>query len=103
MLKDCVWHLLVALDLPILLLLLRCCLYILFGFIELLYIELFICQEFLEEDPYTSSEIEEITEEGLFSIFRDSVSSLDVLRAAEHFKLFQVYHSFLCHICICSS
>lgn len=46
-------------------------------------------KEFLKEEPYTAEEIEKITAESLPSIFRDSVSSLDVIRAAKHYKLFQ--------------
>ncbi|MQM02343.1 hypothetical protein Taro_035108 [Colocasia esculenta] len=50
-------------------------------------------KEFLNEAPYTAEEIEKITEEDLSSVFRDSPTSLDVLRAAKHFKLFQrAYH-----------
>lgn len=47
-------------------------------------------KEFLKEEPYTAEEIEIITEEKLTSIFEDSPTSLDVLRAAKHFKLHQV-------------
>lgn len=47
-------------------------------------------QEFLHEEPYTAEDIEKITEESLVSIFANSPTSLDVLRAAKHFKLFQV-------------
>lgn len=47
-------------------------------------------QEFLHEEPYTADDIEKITEESLSSIFASSATSLDVLRAAKHFKLFQV-------------
>ncbi|ONK61691.1 uncharacterized protein A4U43_C08F32570 [Asparagus officinalis] len=46
-------------------------------------------KEFLHEEPYTAEDIEKITEESLTSIFTNSASSLDVLRAAKHFKLFQ--------------
>lgn len=46
-------------------------------------------KELLKEEPYTAEEIEKITAESLPSIFRDSVSSLDVIRAAKHYKLFQ--------------
>lgn len=42
------------------------------------------------EEPYTAEDIEKITGENLTSIFANSPSSLDVLRAAKHFKLFQV-------------
>ena len=47
-------------------------------------------QEFLNEVPYTTEEIQKITGEDLASIFADSPTSLDVLRAAKHFKLLQV-------------
>ncbi|OAY62544.1 Galactokinase [Ananas comosus] len=46
-------------------------------------------KEFLHEEPYTAEDIEKITEESLVSIFANSPTSLDVLRAAKHFKLFQ--------------
>ncbi|KAK9287724.1 hypothetical protein L1049_016164 [Liquidambar formosana] len=46
-------------------------------------------KEFLKEEPYTAEEIENITEESLPSIFGNSPTSLDVLKAAKHFKLFQ--------------
>nr|AZQ20737.1 putative galactokinase protein [Rosa hybrid cultivar] len=46
-------------------------------------------KEFLKEEPYTVDEIEKITGENLESIFRNSASSLDVLKAAKHFKLCQ--------------
>ncbi|KAG6759805.1 hypothetical protein POTOM_036298 [Populus tomentosa] len=46
-------------------------------------------KEFLKEKPYTAEEIEEITGESLRSIFKSSPSSLDVLKAAEHYKLHQ--------------
>ncbi|XP_077231970.1 mevalonate/galactokinase family protein [Tasmannia lanceolata] len=46
-------------------------------------------KEFLKEEPYTAEDIEEITEESLTSIFAKSATSLDVLRAATGFKLFQ--------------
>lgn len=46
-------------------------------------------KEFLNEEPYTAEDIETITEEKLSSIFTNSQSSLDVLRAAKHFKLHQ--------------
>lgn len=47
-------------------------------------------QEFLKEEPYTAEEIEIVTEEKLPSIFGNSPTSLDVLKAAKHFKLHQV-------------
>uniref|UniRef100_A0A5B7AA30 Putative galactokinase 1 n=1 Tax=Davidia involucrata TaxID=16924 RepID=A0A5B7AA30_DAVIN len=46
-------------------------------------------KELLNEEPYTAEDIEKITEENLQSIFANSPSSLDVLKAAKHFKLFQ--------------
>ncbi|KAF9674295.1 hypothetical protein SADUNF_Sadunf10G0112600 [Salix dunnii] len=46
-------------------------------------------KEFLKEKPYTAEEIEEITGESLRSIFKNSSSSLDVLKAAQHYKLHQ--------------
>ncbi|ERN03312.1 galactokinase [Amborella trichopoda] len=46
-------------------------------------------KEFLSEDPYTPEDIEKITEEALPDIFGNSATSLDVLKAAKHFKLFQ--------------
>ncbi|KAF9592676.1 hypothetical protein IFM89_016753 [Coptis chinensis] len=46
-------------------------------------------KELLKEDPYTAEDIEKITEESLTTILGNSPSSLDVLRAAKHFKLFQ--------------
>lgn len=49
-----------------------------------------LLQECLKEEPYTAEEIEKVTGEDLESIFRKSSSSLDVLKAAKHFKLYQV-------------
>ncbi|KAL0290250.1 UNVERIFIED_CONTAM: Galactokinase [Sesamum angustifolium] len=46
-------------------------------------------QEFLKEEPYSSEEIEQIINEKLPTVFANSPSSLDVLRAAKHFKLHQ--------------
>lgn len=46
-------------------------------------------KEFLKEEPYTAEEIESIIEDNLTSILGHSPSSLDVLKAAKHFKLFQ--------------
>ncbi|KAK8970578.1 Galactokinase [Platanthera guangdongensis] len=45
--------------------------------------------ELLKEEPYTVEDIEKIISVPLTSIFKDSPSSLDVLKAAESFKLFQ--------------
>lgn len=50
----------------------------------------FLLQEYLKEEPYTAEEIEKITVKSLDGIFADSASSLDVLKAAKHYKLFQV-------------
>ncbi|XP_058106679.1 galactokinase-like [Magnolia sinica] len=47
-------------------------------------------KEFLNEEPYKAEDIEKITEESLTSILGNSPTSLAVLRAAKHFKLFQV-------------
>lgn len=47
-------------------------------------------QEYLKEEPYTAEEIEKITGKKLDLIFVDSASSLDVIKAAKHYKLFQV-------------
>ncbi|XP_028122377.1 galactokinase-like [Camellia sinensis] len=47
-------------------------------------------KELLSEEPYTAEDIEKIIEENLQSVFADSQSSLDVLKAATHYKLFQV-------------
>ncbi|CAL5413001.1 unnamed protein product [Camellia sinensis] len=46
-------------------------------------------KELLSEEPYTAEDIEKIIEENLQSVFADSQSSLDVLKAATHYKLFQ--------------
>ncbi|RZC85245.1 hypothetical protein C5167_041427 [Papaver somniferum] len=46
-------------------------------------------KEFLKEEPYTAEDIQEIIQENLESVFSSSSSSLDVLKAAKHFKLFQ--------------
>ncbi|XWS14228.1 hypothetical protein CRYUN_Cryun36dG0105100 [Craigia yunnanensis] len=46
-------------------------------------------KEFLTEEPYTAGEIEKIAEENLPSILGDNPTSLDVLKAAKHFKLHQ--------------
>lgn len=47
-------------------------------------------QKLLHEEPYTLEEIEKITGQSLATVFQSSQTSLDVLRAAKHFKLFQV-------------
>ncbi|XP_026435636.1 galactokinase-like isoform X2 [Papaver somniferum] len=47
-------------------------------------------KEFLKEDPYTAEDIHEIIQKNMESVFSSSSSSLDVLKAAKHFKLFQV-------------
>ncbi|KAK1390371.1 galactokinase-like [Heracleum sosnowskyi] len=46
-------------------------------------------KELLNEEPYTCEDIEKIIGEKLLEVFADSPSSLDVLKAAKHFKLFQ--------------
>ncbi|TYH29691.1 hypothetical protein ES288_A01G032600v1 [Gossypium darwinii] len=46
-------------------------------------------KEYLKEKPYTAEEIEKITEKHLPSILGDNPTSLDVLKAAKHFKLQQ--------------
>ncbi|KAL8105439.1 galactokinase-like [Apium graveolens] len=46
-------------------------------------------QELLNEEPYTSGDIESIIGENLHVVFANSPSSLDVIKAARHFKLFQ--------------
>ncbi|TYI41638.1 hypothetical protein ES332_A01G039800v1 [Gossypium tomentosum] len=47
-------------------------------------------KEYLKEKPYTAEEIEKITEKHLPSILGDNPTSLDVLKAAKHFKLQQL-------------
>ncbi|CAH9114999.1 unnamed protein product [Cuscuta epithymum] len=46
-------------------------------------------KELLKEEPYSAEDIENVTKENLQTIFADSPSSLDVLEAATHFKLYQ--------------
>ncbi|CAN1281680.1 GAL1 [Linum perenne] len=46
-------------------------------------------KEFLKEEPYTAEQIDNITGEKLTSILNSSASSLEVLKAAKHFKLHQ--------------
>ncbi|KAL0927385.1 hypothetical protein M5K25_001550 [Dendrobium thyrsiflorum] len=46
-------------------------------------------KELLKEEPYTAEDIEGITLDPLKSIFENSPTSLDVLKAAKNFKLFQ--------------
>ncbi|XP_043711806.1 galactokinase-like [Telopea speciosissima] len=46
-------------------------------------------KEFLNEEPYTAEDIEKITEEKLPSVLGNDPTSLDVLRAAKNFKLYQ--------------
>ncbi|XP_028112570.1 galactokinase-like isoform X2 [Camellia sinensis] len=48
-------------------------------------------KELLSEEPYRAENIEKITEENLQSIFADSPTSLDVLKVARLYKLFQAY------------
>ncbi|KAL8120326.1 galactokinase-like [Apium graveolens] len=45
--------------------------------------------ELLNEEPYKCEDIEELIGEKLLEVFANSSSSLDVLKAATHFKLFQ--------------
>ncbi|KAI3791543.1 hypothetical protein L2E82_05349 [Cichorium intybus] len=47
-------------------------------------------KEFLKEEAYTAEEIEKITGKSLNLIFADSASSLDVIKAAKHYKLFRL-------------
>lgn len=51
-------------------------------------------KEYLKEDPYTAEEIEKISEDKLTSIFAYSRTSLDVLKAAKNYKLYQVLYNF---------
>lgn len=46
-------------------------------------------KEYLNEKPYTAEDIEKITGESLPSVLENSATSLAVLQAAKHFKLFQ--------------
>lgn len=46
-------------------------------------------KEHLKEEPYTTEDIEKITNESLTSIFSNSPTSLDVLKAAKSYKLHQ--------------
>lgn len=46
-------------------------------------------KELLCEEPYTAEDIEKIIEKSLPSIFSESPSSLNVLKVAKHYKLFQ--------------
>ncbi|PIN10606.1 Galactokinase [Handroanthus impetiginosus] len=46
-------------------------------------------KEFLKEEPYSAEDIEKITNKKLQVIFANSPTSLDVLKAAKHFKLHQ--------------
>ncbi|KAL8238010.1 hypothetical protein R6Q59_019091 [Mikania micrantha] len=48
-----------------------------------------LLKEYLKEEPYKAEEIEKITSRSLALIFADSASSLDVLKHAKHYKLFQ--------------
>ncbi|XP_042452181.1 galactokinase-like [Zingiber officinale] len=49
----------------------------------------FAVKAHLKEEPYTAEDIEKIIGANLTSIFANSLSSLDVLKAAQHFKIFQ--------------
>ncbi|XP_058202120.1 galactokinase isoform X2 [Rhododendron vialii] len=46
-------------------------------------------KELLSEETYTAEDIEKITKENLISIFANSPTSLDVLKAAKCYKLYQ--------------
>ncbi|XP_052190519.1 galactokinase-like [Diospyros lotus] len=46
-------------------------------------------KELLSEEPYTAEDIEKITGESLEHIFANSPTSLDVIKAANHYKLYQ--------------
>ncbi|KAK6913662.1 GHMP kinase N-terminal domain [Dillenia turbinata] len=46
-------------------------------------------KELLHEEPYTAEEIEKIMEESLPSVLENNPTSLAVLKAAKHFKLYQ--------------
>ncbi|KAF5737079.1 putative galactokinase [Tripterygium wilfordii] len=46
-------------------------------------------KEFLKEEPFTTEDIEKIIDYDLPSVFGNSPTSLDVLKAAKHFKLYQ--------------
>ncbi|KAM7463164.1 hypothetical protein LguiA_031285 [Lonicera macranthoides] len=46
-------------------------------------------KEFLKEEPYLAEDIEKITGESLTSMLANSPTSLDVLKAAKHYKLSQ--------------
>lgn len=54
-----------------------------------------VFQEFLHEEPYTAEEIKKIVDESLPSVLEHSPTSLAILAAAKHFKLFQVVSLFL--------
>ncbi|GAB2298485.1 hypothetical protein Dimus_032548 [Dionaea muscipula] len=49
-----------------------------------------LVQELLKEEPYAAEDIEEITNQSLDSIFSNSPTSRDVLKAAKHYKLHQL-------------
>lgn len=44
----------------------------------------------MKEEPYTAEEIEKIIDENLTSIFSNNPIYLNVIKAAEHYKLHQV-------------
>lgn len=52
----------------------------------------------MKEEPYTAEEIEQITVDNLPSVLGNSPTSLDVLKAAKHFKLYQVYYIWIATI-----
>lgn len=63
---------------------------ILYSLCILIKKSLLFLQEFLKEEPYTAEEIEKIIDENLTSIFSNNPIYLNVIKAAEHYKLHQV-------------
>ncbi|KAL3535398.1 hypothetical protein ACH5RR_003859 [Cinchona calisaya] len=55
-------------------------------------------KELLKEEPYSADDIEKITEEKLEVILAASPTSLDVLRAAKHYKLHHGFFPFVFEI-----
>lgn len=47
-------------------------------------------QEHLKEEPYSAEDIEKVINEKLQTIFANSQTSLDVIKAAKSYKLHQV-------------
>lgn len=59
-------------------------------------------QEYLKEEPYTAKEIEEVTGEKLTSFLGNNAAYLEVLKVAKHYKLHQVFLSFIMYFtCNC--